>query len=49
MRLRLQELLERQRGLREALGLRVAELRRLCLQEAVSIRDPPRVPALPGS
>lgn len=33
---RLQELRERQRGLRQALGLRLRELRRLCLQEAVS-------------
>eukprot|EP00076_Gallus_gallus_P036070 XP_025001608.1 pulmonary surfactant-associated protein A [Gallus gallus] len=31
---RLQELRERQRGLRQALGLRLRELRRLCLQEA---------------
>ncbi|XP_030403172.1 coiled-coil domain-containing protein 120 [Gopherus evgoodei] len=48
-RLRLQELLERQRGLREALGLRVAELRRLCLQEAeLTGKLPPEYPLEPG-
>lgn len=48
-RLRLQELLERQRGLREALGLRVAELRRVCLQEAeLTGKLPPEYPLEPG-
>ncbi|CAM5174284.1 unnamed protein product [Eretmochelys imbricata] len=49
LRLRLQELLERQWGLREALGLRVAELRRLCLQEAeLTGKLPPEYPLEPG-
>ncbi|XP_053870731.1 LOW QUALITY PROTEIN: coiled-coil domain-containing protein 120 [Malaclemys terrapin pileata] len=48
-RLRLQELLDRQRGLRETLGLRVAELRRLCLQEAeLTGKLPPEYPLEPG-
>uniref|UniRef100_A0A8C8RJM4 Coiled-coil domain containing 120 n=1 Tax=Pelusios castaneus TaxID=367368 RepID=A0A8C8RJM4_9SAUR len=47
--LRLQELLERQRALREALGLRVAELRRVCLQEAeLTGKLPPEYPLEPG-
>ncbi|XP_074873570.1 coiled-coil domain-containing protein 120 [Carettochelys insculpta] len=49
VRLRLQELLDRQRGLREALGQRVAELRRLCLQEAeLTGKLPPEYPLEPG-
>ncbi|TFJ98311.1 acid-sensing ion channel 3 [Platysternon megacephalum] len=48
-RLRLQELLDRQRGLREALGLRVAELRRLCLQEAIGGSHAASCPGMVGS
>ncbi|KAM8985985.1 coiled-coil domain-containing protein 120 [Ara ararauna] len=46
---RLQELRERQRGLRQALGLRLRELRRLCLQEAeLTGKLPPEYPLEPG-
>ncbi|XP_014117681.1 PREDICTED: coiled-coil domain-containing protein 120 [Pseudopodoces humilis] len=46
---RLQELRERQRGLRQALGLRLRELRRLCLQEAeLTGKLPPEFPLEPG-
>ncbi|XP_071657341.1 coiled-coil domain-containing protein 120 isoform X1 [Patagioenas fasciata] len=46
---RLQELRERQRGLRQALGLRLRELRRLCLQEAeLTGQLPPEYPLEPG-
>lgn len=34
---RVQELLEKQRALQQVLSLRLKELRRVCLQEAVSI------------
>ncbi|XP_068780176.1 coiled-coil domain-containing protein 120 isoform X3 [Struthio camelus] len=46
---RLQELRERQRGLRQALGLRLQELRRLCRQEAeLTGKLPPEYPLEPG-
>ncbi|XP_054033156.1 coiled-coil domain-containing protein 120 [Dryobates pubescens] len=45
----LQELQERQRSLRQALGLRLRELRRLCLQEAeLTGKLPPEYPLEPG-
>ncbi|KAM4879995.1 coiled-coil domain-containing protein 120 [Sylvia borin] len=46
---RLQELRERQRSLRQVLGLRLRELRRLCLQEAeLTGQLPPEYPLEPG-